>query len=135
MSFISMLDPVVNILNTLIDRLVPNKNKAAEFKDKVKEMAVNGEIQSMISQVEINKTEAASPSIFVSGWRPFIGWVCGVSLSYQYVLRPILIFFSELFKWNIPVLPGLDENLWQLMVGMLGLGTLRTFEKVKGATV
>ena len=81
----------------------------------------------MLAQTEINKVEAASPSVFVSGWRPAIGWVCAMAMGYQYLLRPFLVAYHPALAF-----PGLDDNLWQLLAGMLGLGGLRTFEKVNG---
>lgn len=116
-----------------MDRLVTNKNKAQEIKNKITELQANGELDRLAGQLAINKLEAQSPSVFVAGWRPFIGWVCGAALAYQYLIRPIIIYVSALKgldPTHIP--PGLDNNLWELMFGMLGLGTLRTFEKVKG---
>lgn len=118
----------------LVDRLVPNKAKAKEIKDKIDEMVATGQFNSLMAQLEINKAETAHRSIFVAGWRPFIGWVCGMSLAYQYLLRPILMFVSKAFHFDIPDFPGIDDNLWELMIGMLGLGTLRTFEKIKNVS-
>lgn len=63
----------------------------------------------------------------MSGWRPAIGWVCALAMGYQYLLRPFLVAFNPVLAF-----PGLDDNLWQLLAGMLGLGGLRTFEKVNG---
>ena len=84
------------------------------------------------AQAEINKSEAASGSIFVGGWRPFIGWVCDAALAFQYIVRPFWIWAIAAWWPNSPIPPGLDSNLWELMLGMLGLGGLRRFEKVKG---
>jgi hypothetical protein len=129
----SVLAPLIEVVNVLVDRLVTNKNKAQEIKSKITELQANGELDRLAGQLAINKLEAQSPSVFVAGWRPFIGWVCGAALAYQYLIRPIIIYVSALKgldPTHIP--PGLDNNLWELMFGMLGLGTLRTFEKVKG---
>ena len=65
--------------------------------------------------------------MLVAGWRPAIGWVCAAALAFNYVIRPVAIAIHPAI-----VLPALDDSLWQLMAGMLGLGGLRTFEKVKG---
>ena len=79
-------------------------------------------------QGEINKVEAQHRNIFVAGWRPFIGWVCGFALAYNFVLRDLLIWF--LGQEQVP--PALQmENLMTVLVGMLGLGGMRTFEKLK----
>jgi hypothetical protein len=79
-------------------------------------------------QGEINKVEAQHRNIFVAGWRPFIGWVCGFALAYNFVLRDLLIWF--LGQEQVP--PALQmEHLMTVLVGMLGLGGMRTFEKLK----
>ena len=86
----------------------------------------------MTGQLEINKVEAANANIFVSGWRPAIGWVCALALLYQYLVRPLAVAIFAAVGHPLPTMPGLDENLWQLMMAMLGMGGLRTFEKVQG---
>ncbi len=86
-----------------------------------------------IAQLRVNAAEAEHPSVFVAGWRPFIGWTCGVALAYAYVVVPFLTFGFSVAGQALPTLPLLDGNLWELMFGMLGMGALRTFEKVKGA--
>jgi hypothetical protein len=84
-------------------------------------------------QVEVNKVEAANASVFVAGWRPFAGWVCGAGLAYTFILRPLLPWFVNLFGATVPELPAIDgDALMTLLLGMLGLGGLRSFDKVKG---
>jgi len=84
------------------------------------------------SQTDVNAVEAANDSIFVSGWRPFIGWVCGGALAYQYVATPLLMWFTASVGIALATPPKLDGTLWELVFAMLGLGGLRTFEKLKG---
>lgn len=83
-------------------------------------------------QTQVNAVEAANPSLFVAGWRPAIGWCCGVALFYTYLLVPIGMWIGFLIGKPIPKPPVLDSNLWELMFGMLGLGGMRTYEKIKG---
>jgi hypothetical protein len=83
-------------------------------------------------QLDVNRAEASSPSAFTSGWRPAIGWVCAAALACQYIARPLLQWAGIVTGHAWPALPGIDGNLWELMLGMLGLGGLRTFEKTKG---
>lgn len=85
-----------------------------------------------LAQLDVNKTEAAAPSLFVAGWRPFIGWTCGGALFSQYIVRPWVQWVALACGHPLPTLPGIDDQLWQLMGGMLGMGGLRTFEKIKG---
>ena len=86
-------------------------------------------------QLEINKAEASHRSIFVAGWRPFVGWTCGVALAWHFVLAPFIIFGSAYAGVPLPELPQFDmSSLLTVLMGMLGLGGLRSFEKVKGLT-
>jgi Holin of 3TMs, for gene-transfer release len=124
-----LLDSVVELGVKLLDRVIPDPVQKAQAQLELMKLQQSGELASMTAQTDINKVEAANASLFVSGWRPFIGWVCGVALTYQYIARPFLVAFMPSYQF-----PGLDDNLWQLMMGMLGLGGLRSFEKFKGVT-
>jgi hypothetical protein len=129
------LDPIsaaLDLGNTLITRIFPDPAQADQAKLKLLELQKSGELAQMTAQTDINKVEASNPSLFVSGWRPAIGWVCALALAYQYLLRPLSGTIASLVGVTLPPLPGLDDNLWQLMMGMLGMGGLRTFEKVQG---
>ena len=126
------LDALLGIGSKLIDKFFPDPAAADAAKAQLLQMQVNGELAQMAGQLEINKVEAANANLFVSGWRPAIGWVCAMALAYQYLLRPLLSWATIAAGYNFPVMPGLDDNLWQLMMGMLGMGGLRTFEKVSG---
>ena len=122
------LDPLtagVDLATTVINKIWPDKS-AAEAAQLAAAVAL------VQSQMDVNRAEAASPNAFTSGWRPAIGWVCGLALLFQYILRPVLMWFGVIAGHQWPPLPGIDDNLWQLMLGLLGLGGLRTFEKTKG---
>jgi hypothetical protein len=119
------LDLVNTIAGKTIDRLWPDKSEQERQQLAAAVAIVQG-------QLDINKAEAASPSVFTSGWRPGIGWVCALALFMQYIARPMLMWGGIVTGHTWPTLPGIDDNLWQLMLGMLGLGGLRSFEKVKG---
>lgn len=89
-------------------------------------------VQQITAQIDVNKVEAASPSAFVAGWRPAIGWCCGLGLFMQFIVNPIATWIAALMKHPI-VFPTLDlGSLMTLLLGMLGLGTMRTYEKVAG---
>ena len=122
------LDPLtagVDLATTVINKIWPDKSAAEAAQLAAAVALVQG-------QMDVNKAEAASPNAFTSGWRPAIGWVCGLALLFQYILRPILMWYGIVTGHQWPPLPGIDDNLWQLMLGLLGLGGLRTFEKTKG---
>ena len=129
------LDPVTALLDIggkVIDRVWPDPAQAAQAKFELFKLQQSGELAQIGGQLEINKAEAQNPNLFVSGWRPAIGWVCAFALLYQYLLKPLAEGIAASLGHPLPTLPGLDENLWQLLLGMLGLGGLRTFEKVQG---
>ena len=111
---------VADLASNVINKIWPDKSEQERAQLAAAVSIVQG-------QLEINRVEAASPSLFVAGWRPAVGWVCASAMAFQYIVRPLLIGLGV-----SPTLPGLDDTLWQLLFGMLGLGGLRTFEKVKG---
>lgn len=128
-------DPIsaaLDIGGKVIDRLWPDPVQAATAKLELFKLQQSGELAQIAGQLEINKVEAASSSTFVAGWRPAIGWVCAMALFYQYLARPIAQGAFAAAGHPLPPLVGLDDNLWQLLLGMLGLGGLRTYEKTQG---
>lgn len=128
-------DPIsaaLDIGGKLIDRLWPDPTQAAAAKLELLKLQQSGDLAQITGQMDINKAEAQNASVFVSGWRPFIGWVCGLALAYQYLFRPLALAIAAGTGHPIVEMPGLDSSLWELMFGMLGLGGLRTMEKLNG---
>lgn len=122
------LDPLtagLELARTAVNALWPDKTEQQRAELAAAVTIVQG-------QLGINQVEAASHSSFVAGWRPFVGWTCGAALAAEFVLRPALQFGFAAAGHPLPELPTLDGKLWELLFGMLGFGTLRTFEKVKG---
>ena len=126
------IDDIVGTGLKILDKVIPDPAQAADAKLKLLQLQQSGELAVMTAQTEINKEEAKNASLFVSGWRPAIGWVCAFALAYQYLIRPLGSVIGSLLGVTVPSLPGLDDNLWQLMMGMLGMGGLRTYEKISG---
>ena len=126
------LEAVLGLANSVIDRLFPDPAQKAAAQLEVMKLQQSGELAQIMGQIDINKAEASSSSLFVSGWRPAIGWVCALALAYQYLLRPLGSTIAVIVGVTLPPLPGLDDNLWQLMMGMLGMSGLRSFEKTQG---
>lgn len=136
------IDPIsaaLDIGGKLIDRLWPDATQAAAAKLELLKMQQTGELAQLTAetelakgQIEVNQAEAGSSSLFVAGWRPWIGWVCGVAFAYHFVVQPILAFI--LAATGHPVtLPTFNmDALYTVLLGMLGLGSMRTFEKYKG---
>lgn len=87
-----------------------------------------------ILQAEINKIEAAHRTLFVAGWRPFIGWVCGLGFAYAFLLYPILQWAAAIWQPSLTPPALMTDNMMELVIAMLGLGGLRTFEKFTGKT-
>lgn len=122
-----VLDALLTLGSKLIEKLIPDPVARDAARLELLKLQQSGELAALLAQTEINKVEAANASVFVAGWRPAIGWVCALAMAYQYLLRPFLMAFNPALTF-----PGLDDNLWQLLAGMLGLGGLRTFEKING---
>ena len=130
------MDPVSLILgigNKLIDHFFPDANQAAAAKLELLKLQQQGDLHVMASQMDINKVEAQNPSLFVSGWRPFIGWGCGVAFLYAALFEPLIRFISTvMFKYN-GVFPVIDTQLTlQILLGLLGLAGMRSWEKKEG---
>jgi Holin of 3TMs, for gene-transfer release len=85
-------------------------------------------------QVSVNRQEAQHASLFVAGWRPAIGWTCAAALAFEFLLSPLGQWIGFMLGHPIPKPPTLSEHLWELLMGMLGLGALRSLEKIKRAT-
>tara|TARA_R110000824_G_scaffold350093_1_gene537041 strand:- start:152 stop:520 length:369 start_codon:yes stop_codon:yes gene_type:complete len=114
-------------------RFLPeDKEKRAAAERDIRAKLTDSLAQVDLAQLGINKVEAAHRSMFVAGWRPFIGWTCGVALMYTYVLQPILVFGLAQAGYLVE-LPKMDlGELMPVLMGILGLGGLRSWEKVKG---
>jgi hypothetical protein len=123
----------------MIERFFPDPAAAADAKLKLLEMQQNGDLKQLAAdvqlatgQLEVNKAEAQSTDPFRAGWRPFIGWVCGLGLAFQFVVRPLANWTLAINGYTV-FLPGLEmETLMTLLFGMLGLGAYRTKEKIEG---
>ena len=129
------LTALIGPVTSLLDKFIEDKDQKAKLAHELSTMAEKHAQELAKGQLEINKAEAAHKSIFVAGWRPFIGWTCGVALAWHFVIAPFIMFFSAYFGLDMPALPDFDMgSLLTVLMGMLGLGGLRTFEKYKGIT-
>ena len=131
----ALIPQIAPILGNVLDRFFPDKEKAAEAQRAIETALLENAAQINLAQIEVNKEEAQHRTVFVAGWRPFIGWVCGVALAWHFVGVPVTLFFIAWSGAEVPELPVFDMNsLMTVLTGMLGLGGLRTFEKMKGLT-
>jgi len=135
---IGLLQNLVEPVTGLLDKFVEDKDQKAALAHEIATMAERHAQELALAQVEVNKAEAASGSVFKGGWRPAVGWICAVAFGYHFVLQPLLVFVLVSFNiiWIHPNdLPQFDmSSLMTVMMGMLGLGGLRTYEKQKGIT-
>ncbi len=137
-------DPVSAIFQVggkLIDKLLPDPAAKAQALLDLEKLKQDGQLAILASetqlaqmQADVNKIDAASSDKFSSRWRPFIGWVCGVAFAYHFIIQPLLVFGSAAYGHKID-LPAFDmDALNTVLLGMLGLGTMRSFERFKGVS-
>lgn len=123
---------VAEVIGKVIDRVWPDESKKAEALLEFEKFRETGQLQLMLAQIEVNKAEAAHPDRFVSGWRPAVGWVCAAAFGWHYIGAPFLEWAAAL-AGNATAVPEVElGDLFTLMLGLLGLGGLRTYEKSKG---
>lgn len=128
-----LLGPILEIGRDLIKRFIPDEGERAKAEADFLRLAADGELKQVIAQLEINAREAAHPSVFVAGWRPFFGWAGGAGFVYATIAQPLLAWAAAVKGWPVPPALNLDL-LWVVVTGMLGIGGLRTFEKSKGVS-
>ena len=128
---IPFIGDILETVGNLAGKFIKDKDAVEKFKHEV-----NMSLTKLdLAQIEVNKAEAASGSLFKGGWRPFIGWICGIAFAYHFVLQPIILFAVTAYGLQIPDLPEFDmTSLMTVLGGMLGIGGLRTYEKQKGLT-
>lgn len=125
------IGPIIDIVGKIFDRVIPDKAEAERAKMEFLKESSAQEFQLQLGQLEINKEEAKHQNIFVAGWRPFIGWICGAAMAYTFILYPVMNWIIEIVQPSFTA-PALDTgNLMELVIGMLGMAGLRTFEKWK----
>ena len=131
------LDPItaaLDIGDKLIGHFFPDKAQQDQAKLQLLTLAQNGELQKITGQLQVNSDEAKSNSIFVAGWRPYIGWICGSALGFQFIARPLITWICALAGHPVAP-PSLDmADLFTLLFGMLGLGAMRSYDKTQGTS-
>ena len=130
-----LLDILIGPITSILERVIPDKNAREKAAHEIATMVEKQAHEQIMAQVEVNKAEAQHASIFVAGWRPAIGWICGVALAWNFVIQPLLLWLAWVFPDGVDIAtaPKLDSGeLMTVLLGMLGLGGLRTYEKRVG---
>jgi len=130
-----MIQALIGPVTGLLDKVIEDKDQKAKLAHEIATLAERQAHEASMAQILTNREEAKHKSIWVSGWRPCVGWVCAVALAYHFVLAPCITFGATWAGAAIPELPAFDmDSLMTVLLGMLGLGGLRTYEKQKGLT-
>lgn len=132
MADITGLGSIADLGTTILNKIFPDKTEAEKAQFAMAMAQLQGELQNQAAQIEVNKVEAASTRLWVSGWRPLLGWTCGGALIWQSIVQPIAAFILTVVGHPV-VLPVLnDATLNTVLFTLLGVGTMRTVDKIKG---
>lgn len=128
-------DPITAIIDVggkILDKIIPDANERAKAKEELAKAATDQDFQLMMAQVMVNTEEAKSENIFKSGWRPFVGWTCGSAFALHFVIFPIVDKVMTALGHAPLAIPFDMSTLMTVLGGLLGLGTMRSYEKMKG---
>jgi hypothetical protein len=136
---------VADILGKVFDKVshyIPDPTLNAEARQKLADMAqaedfkrIDAALSAAQQQTDINKVEASNENLFVSGWRPFVGWCCGAAFAYAFIVQPFLVYLLVAFHstFDLKAIPSVDmAAMSPILIGMLGLGAMRSYDKTKG---
>jgi hypothetical protein len=126
-----LVEALAPIIGKVLD-LIPDPNARAKAEAEMQANLVKFAAEQAAQQAQVNAAEAQSSSLWVAGWRPAIGWVCAAAFAWNYVGFPVVAWVAAAIGHAVPLKPVMDGNLMELTLGMLGLGALRSFDKVKG---
>ena len=134
MAIAALLPSLLPVVGDVLDRFFPNKEERAKAEREI-EAKLTAHLASIdLAQLEVNKQEASHRSLLVAGWRPFVGWTCGLALFYTYLVQPMATFMLAQTGHLIQLPPVDLSAMMPVLLGMLGLGGLRSFEKYKGVS-
>lgn len=126
-----MLELLINPITGLLDKFIPDADEKARLAHEIATLAERQAHEIAKAQIAVNNTEAAHKSLFVAGWRPATGWICASGLGFNYIVVPLGNFYLAV-SGNSIVIPSLDlSEMLPVLMGMLGLGAYRTYEKTK----
>ena len=130
-----MIQALIGPVTGLLDKFIPDADQKAKLAHEIATMSERHTQEALLAQLEINKAEAQSGSLFKGGWRPAVGWICAIAFGYHFIVKDLIMFICGIAGLEIPDLPEFDMGtLLTVLGGMLGIGSLRTYEKQKGLT-
>lgn len=135
-----MWQAVIPAVAQLLDKLIPDPQAAAEAKLRAVELAQRGELAQLdadmrlaLGQLDVNKAEASGDDSYTKRWRPTIGYILAAALAFQYLVNPMLLWVAAVYGSDVKVPAiALDDHMWELVLGMLGLAGWRSMDKLKG---
>ncbi len=129
---IPIIGDIINVVGGILDKVIPDKDAREKAKHEIEMTLVSQDFQLRIGQLEINKEEAKHQSIFVAGWRPAIGWCGAIALFYHFIGFSLIEWILKITNSGI-IPPEINsDNLMEIVLGILGLGGMRTYERIKG---
>lgn len=127
----AIIDTIISTVGTVIDRVVPDKNAREKAKEELERALNDQDFQIALEQIKVNAEEAKSENLFKSGWRPSVGWICSIAFALHFVILPLFNWFLMLCGKQPILVPFQMDTLLTVLLGLLGMGTLRTVEKMK----
>lgn len=126
------ISSITDAISKVLDRVLPNKEQNDAAKAQLLQIEVQGQIQEVLAQIQVNAVEAQSQSTFVAGWRPYVGWICGTALAYATMIQPLITLIVRLWKPNFEPLVIDNSQTLTVLMGLLGLGVMRSIDKNYG---
>jgi len=127
----AIIDTVLTTIGSVLDKVIPDANARLKAKEELERALNDQDFQIAIEQIKINAIEAQSESFFKSGWRPSVGWICSIAFALHFVILPLFNYFLMLCGGQPILVPFQMDTLLTVLLGLLGMGTLRTVEKMK----
>jgi hypothetical protein len=127
----ALIDTIFGTISSVLDKVIPDANARAKAKEELQRSLNDQDFQIALEQIKVNLAEAQSESFFKSGWRPSVGWICSIAFGLHFVILPLFNYFIMLWGQQPILVPFQMDTLLTVLLGLLGMGTLRTVEKMK----
>ena len=127
----ALIDTIFGTISSVLDKVIPDANAREKAKEELQRSLNDQDFQIALEQIKVNAIEAQSESFFKSGWRPSVGWICSIAFGLHFVILPLFNYFIMLCGQQPILVPFQMDTLLTVLLGLLGMGTLRTVEKMK----